>query len=361
MEQEKIFISYSRKDKAKVFAIRDEIEKATSQKCWIDLDGIESDKQFDDVIISAINKTEIFIFMYSANSAESEWTKGELRLAKNKNKKIVFVLIDNAKFNDWFVFTHGDHDIITYSNGDEKAKLLRNLKGWCSTSIPSHTASTTSPASYNLKVKSNKDCKVLIDGDEKGTAKANTISKFPLAKGEYSLSCIAIDSKEQVDMEDVNIVDGDVLRNPVFGKGKIVFGGKPNGFMSPRLPEQERIDASELPSVISFHVAEDHEISFNLNDDKTKYILSFAVAGVAAGAAAAGAAAAGLLGAIVGVGWNYLGKKRITESVLLQLALDNNLKIQIEKNCFVINVQDNIESLCAFFQKQKKMENFCRP
>lgn len=37
---EKIFISYSRKDKDKVFAIRDEIEKRIGQgSCWIDLTG----------------------------------------------------------------------------------------------------------------------------------------------------------------------------------------------------------------------------------------------------------------------------------------------------------------------------------
>ena len=43
----KIFISYKRVDKKKVFKIKDLIEKQISAKTWIDLDGIESDAQFD--------------------------------------------------------------------------------------------------------------------------------------------------------------------------------------------------------------------------------------------------------------------------------------------------------------------------
>ena len=42
----RIFISYKRADKDLVFPIKDKIEAATGEKCWIDLDGIESDAQF---------------------------------------------------------------------------------------------------------------------------------------------------------------------------------------------------------------------------------------------------------------------------------------------------------------------------
>ena len=33
------------------FAIKDSIEKNLGEKCWIDLDGIESEAQFANVII----------------------------------------------------------------------------------------------------------------------------------------------------------------------------------------------------------------------------------------------------------------------------------------------------------------------
>ena len=82
-KKERIFISYKRVDKVRVFAIKDGIEKATGEKCWIDLDGIESDAQFADVIISAINRCEVFLFMYSASHTKIEnhnndWTISEI-------------------------------------------------------------------------------------------------------------------------------------------------------------------------------------------------------------------------------------------------------------------------------------------
>ena len=48
---ERIFISYKRVDKDKVFRIKDQIESTIGEKCWIDIDGIESDAQFANVII----------------------------------------------------------------------------------------------------------------------------------------------------------------------------------------------------------------------------------------------------------------------------------------------------------------------
>ena len=60
-----IFISYKRVDKQRVFEIKRLIEENTGHKCWIDIDGIESDAQFVSVILSAIKKSELFLFMYS--------------------------------------------------------------------------------------------------------------------------------------------------------------------------------------------------------------------------------------------------------------------------------------------------------
>ena len=53
-KKERIFISYKRVDRERVFAIKDGIKKATGEDCWIDLDGIESDAQFANVIIKVL-------------------------------------------------------------------------------------------------------------------------------------------------------------------------------------------------------------------------------------------------------------------------------------------------------------------
>ncbi len=81
-----IFISYKRVDKERVFAIKNIIEQATGMKCWIDLDGIESDAQFVDVIMNAIDDCEVFLFMRSAEhnkitNHRTDWTIREVNYA----------------------------------------------------------------------------------------------------------------------------------------------------------------------------------------------------------------------------------------------------------------------------------------
>lgn len=127
----KIFISYSRHDKEKVFKIKDEIEGLIgTETCWIDLTGIESDKQFIDVIIDAIDQADIFLFMYSKFSDGSEWTRKEVEYAKSENKKIVFVKIDKVPLSKYYRFQFGGHDIIDILDRDQKRKLMFNLQNW---------------------------------------------------------------------------------------------------------------------------------------------------------------------------------------------------------------------------------------
>ena len=82
-KKERIFISYKRVDKERVFAIKDGIEQAIGEKCWIDLDGIESDAQFVAKIMTAIDQCDVFLFMRSNAhnkivDLETDWTYREL-------------------------------------------------------------------------------------------------------------------------------------------------------------------------------------------------------------------------------------------------------------------------------------------
>ncbi|MCI5490852.1 MAG: toll/interleukin-1 receptor domain-containing protein [Prevotellaceae bacterium] len=109
---ERIFISYKRVDKEMVFRIKDQIEVALDEKCWIDLDGIESDAQFANVIIKAINQANVFLFMYSSAHAQIEdydndWTVREINFAQKKKKRIVFINIDGTPLTDWFELMFG--------------------------------------------------------------------------------------------------------------------------------------------------------------------------------------------------------------------------------------------------------------
>ena len=125
-----IFISYSRKDMDKVSAIKKEIDETLRIDCWMDLNGIESGDEFKKVIISAINRHTVVLFMLSDNSQQSPWALKELNFAKKKNKKVVLVNIDGCEMTDDFAFDFSDHDIIDFGNALQHDKLIRDLRDW---------------------------------------------------------------------------------------------------------------------------------------------------------------------------------------------------------------------------------------
>ena len=139
-KKERIFISYKRVDKERVFAIKDGIEQATGEKCWIDLDGIESDAQFADVITSAINRCEVFLFMYSAShtkivNRKKDWTIREISFAEKKDKRIVFVNIDNSPLTDWFELNFGTTQQIDATDAEKLKYLYKDLCTWLNIDI----------------------------------------------------------------------------------------------------------------------------------------------------------------------------------------------------------------------------------
>lgn len=130
-----IFLSYKRVDKDRVFKIRDSIENAVEANCWIDLDGIESDSQFDNVIIKAINHCKVFIFIYSHAHTEivdyeNDWTVREIRFAQKKKKRIVFIKIDGSEFTDWFEFYFGTKQQIDGNSKILMEKLYSDMRKW---------------------------------------------------------------------------------------------------------------------------------------------------------------------------------------------------------------------------------------
>ncbi len=130
-----IFISYKREDQEKVFELKERIEKATGLQCWIDLDGIESDSQFANVIIKAINNAQVFLFMYSHSHAEIEdldrdWTVREINFAQKKMKRIVFINIDNSPLTDWFELMFGIKQQVDASSDIVMQKLCKDIMKW---------------------------------------------------------------------------------------------------------------------------------------------------------------------------------------------------------------------------------------
>lgn len=125
-----IFISYSRADLERVKAIKAELENSTGALCWMDMEGIESGEQFEDVIISAINRSDTMLFMLSECSMRSEWALDELDFAKKKRKRIVIVNLEEVELSDKFYFRYHKYDQIMWHNKPQREKLFRDIKRW---------------------------------------------------------------------------------------------------------------------------------------------------------------------------------------------------------------------------------------
>ena len=134
-KKERIFISYKRVDKERVFAIKDGIEQATGEKCWIDLDGIESDAQFVAKIMTAIDQCDVFLFMRSNAHNKivdltRDWTYREVNYALKKEKSIVFINLDNSQSPDWVSFMFPHQQEIDATDPDKLARLNKDLCEW---------------------------------------------------------------------------------------------------------------------------------------------------------------------------------------------------------------------------------------
>ena len=136
--KERIFISYKRVDKDRVFAIKDGIEQATRAKCWIDLDGIESNAQFVTKIVGAIDECDVFIFMRSKEhnkitNHDTDWTIREVNYALEEHKNIVIINLDNTPMPKWFKFMFPNKQEIDATDPDKLNRLNDDLCRWLGT------------------------------------------------------------------------------------------------------------------------------------------------------------------------------------------------------------------------------------
>ena len=140
----RIFVSYKRQDKDIVYPIVEEIKQNTGIDCWIDLEGIESGDQFQNVIIDAIDNADIVVFMLSKNfiAPYRDEITGEIDLKKQTfpekevmyalrhNKRLIPISIDGTTVYDckWLEFNCSGLDCINWGVEEQQIKLLNNLR-----------------------------------------------------------------------------------------------------------------------------------------------------------------------------------------------------------------------------------------
>lgn len=122
-----VFISYARKDTEKVNIIRKILEEK-SVDYWIDKEGIYSGVNYKEVIVDAIDKAKVVIFVSSANSNASINVIRELGYAVKQKKTIIPIVLDDAQYAKSIRLDIADIDQIEYSEiSSGGAKLISSL------------------------------------------------------------------------------------------------------------------------------------------------------------------------------------------------------------------------------------------
>lgn len=129
-----IFISYSRKDSDIVKQIYEWIEKA-GYKCWLDVEGMFSGISYKKVIVDAIKRSKVLLFMSSENSNKSRNVVSEVSIAMEYNKKIILVRLDMSPYSESIEYDIINHDYVAYdksrmeeSNRDMLKIIVSTLK-----------------------------------------------------------------------------------------------------------------------------------------------------------------------------------------------------------------------------------------
>lgn len=129
-----IFISYSRKDTEIVKAIYEWLEKA-GYKCWLDVDGMFSGVSYKKVIVDAIKRSKVLLFMSSENSNKSRNVVSEVSVAVEYGKKIIPVRLDMSSYSESIEYDIINHDYVVYdrsrpeeSNRDMLKKIVSTME-----------------------------------------------------------------------------------------------------------------------------------------------------------------------------------------------------------------------------------------
>ena len=214
----RIFISYKRADKEIVFPMVEEIKQQTGVNCWIDLEGIESGDQFQNVIIDAIDNSDIVIFMLSKNFIapyrdeitgkidlkKQTFPEKEVMYALRHNKRLIPISIDGTTVYDckWLEFNCSGLDCVNWKEEDQRNKLLNNLMQWIGKEdntnviLKSHHSSGTvmvesHPGYACLHINVDETCKIYRFGQQIGEISSGNWGELYLRMGKHELSFVS--------------------------------------------------------------------------------------------------------------------------------------------------------------------------
>ena len=124
-----IFISYSRKDSEMVRTIYEWLERA-GYKCWLDVDGMFSGVSYKKVIVDAIKRSKVLLFMSSENSNKSRNVVSEVSIAVEYGKKIIPIRLDMSSYSESIEYDIINHDYVVYDRSrieESNREMLKKI------------------------------------------------------------------------------------------------------------------------------------------------------------------------------------------------------------------------------------------
>lgn len=230
----KIFISYKRQDKDIVFPVVDEIRQKTGIDCWIDLEGIESGDQFQNVIIDAIDNADIVVFMLSKNfiapyrdektgkidPKKQTFPEKEVMYALRHGKRLLPISIDGTSVFDckWLEFNCSGLDCINWNDVVQHDKLIKNFKQWGvqdedkDVIVNIHRGRSTiviesHPEYACLNINVNETCEIYRFGRRIGFINRGDWGELFLRTGRHELSFVSVNKKIVMKVIEIPSVD----------------------------------------------------------------------------------------------------------------------------------------------------------
>jgi len=128
----KLFVSYSRKDKADVVAPVIQLLKKEGYECWFDEESINYGTSFPFAISEAIQNTDIFLVFYSLHYEKSLWCKRELaaiilqsiKQQRQPEKLLLIVNVNEANVMPLLA----DLQHLAFRRGGDHVSLAKEIK-----------------------------------------------------------------------------------------------------------------------------------------------------------------------------------------------------------------------------------------
>ena len=132
---EHVFISHANADKQRAYELCQRLENTHGVRCWMAPDDIPRGMNFAEAIVDAIERSRVFLLVFSKHTNASRYVEREVRTAADADSTIIPFRLDDEPMSNTIAFFLGHHQWVDASKGvfddkvDEVAESIAALGG----------------------------------------------------------------------------------------------------------------------------------------------------------------------------------------------------------------------------------------